>query len=165
MDQELIKENVKHLQELMASFPLRKFEEKSLKKLLRLSRVREYMEGDPIIEEGAQDPWIYFLISGKVKIERQGVEVGTIDKIGEIFGEMRILDGMGRSASVTSQGKTVCLAVNTQATGKMTSDERADLLLLLYRIFSEYIAIRLRLVNDELVRTKKELAEIKEQTP
>jgi hypothetical protein len=36
-------------------------------------------------------------------------------------------------------------------------DERLDFVLLLYRIFAEYMSIRLRATNEELSRTKKKL--------
>jgi hypothetical protein len=43
-------------------------------------------------------------------------------------------------------------------------EARLDFLLLLYRIFAEYISIRLRLTNEELVRAKRE-AKRSEMTP
>jgi CRP-like cAMP-binding protein len=117
-----------------------------------------------IIEEGERDPWIYFLLSGKVRVEKNGVAIRRIDKVGEILGEMRILDGLSRSASVYAEGKTLSLAVDTSATDRLASDdERANFLLLLYRIFSEFISLRLRLTNEELVKTKKELEELKQR--
>ncbi|OQY56626.1 MAG: hypothetical protein B6245_18105 [Desulfobacteraceae bacterium 4572_88] len=158
IESQYLKDNVQNMQKLMAIRPLMRFETGSLKQLLKLSRIREYAHGEIIIREGDADPWIYFLLSGQVKIEKQGIGIGIIDDPGEIFGEMRILDGLARSASVCAEGKTVCLAVNTSmATNKLTSDERADILLLFYKIFIEYIAVRLHLANDELTESKKRL--------
>ena len=151
-----LKDNVVNIQRLMIIPPLRKFETKSLKQLLRLSKVREYEHGECIIKEGDMDPWIYFLLEGKVRVEKGGVNIGIIDRTGELFGEMRILDGLTRSASVYSEGRTVCLGVDTAAgVTRLTSDERTDILLKLYRMFTEFIAIRLRTVSDELVKTRK----------
>jgi len=142
----------------MALPPLKNFETASLRQLLRLSRIREYHDKELIIKEGDLDPWIYFLLKGKARIEKQGIEIVIIDKIGEIFGEMRILDGLGRSASVYAEGTTICLAVDTSATDRLDSDdERANFLLLLYRMFTEYISLRLRITNDELIKTKKDV--------
>jgi hypothetical protein len=36
-------------------------------------------------------------------------------------------------------------------------DEKLDFLLLLYRIFAEYMSIRLRLTNEELITSKKKI--------
>jgi CRP-like cAMP-binding protein len=107
------------------------------------------------------DPWLYFLLSGKIRVTKEGEEIGTISKKGEIFGEMRIIDDQSRSATVLASGKTVCLAVDTSAGNRLSTsdqkDERLDFLLLLYRIFAEYITYRLRLTNEELIRSKKEV--------
>ena len=84
---------------------MRKFESKYLGQLIRLSKIRNYDMGEPIIKEGGQDQWIYFLLSGRVRIEKNGVNIATIDTVGEIFGEMRLLDGLARSASVYADTK------------------------------------------------------------
>jgi CRP/FNR family cyclic AMP-dependent transcriptional regulator len=74
---------------------------------------------------------------------------------------MRIVDDQTRSATVLSDGKTICLAVDTSAGNRLSTseqkDERLDFLLLLYRIFAEYMTYRLRLTNEELIRAKKEV--------
>lgn len=156
-----LKDNVRNIQRLMTIPPLRQFESKNLKQLLRLSRIREYEHGEAIINEGDTDPWIYFLLSGTVSVEKEGIPIGLIDNVGEMFGEMRILDGLTRSASVCAEGKTVCLAIDTSAAeNRLSSDERADILLLLYRIFTEYISMRLRLAYNELIEAGKDLRDL-----
>ena len=66
---------------------------------------------------------------------KEGVTISNIDKQGEIFGEMRIVDERSRSASVYAVGKTVCLAVDTSAHDRIADegdkDEKLDFLLLL----------------------------------
>jgi CRP-like cAMP-binding protein len=159
LESKYLKENIENIQRLMSIEALKNFELKSLGKILRLSKVRQYDDGEMIIKEGEYDPWLYFLLSGKVRIAKQSVTIGYIDKKGEIFGEMRIVDHQSRSASVFSVGKTVCLAVDTSASNRISSgdteEERLDFLLLLYRIFAEYMTARLRLTNEELVKAKK----------
>ena len=127
--------------------------------MLRLSKIRQYEDGEIIIKEADLDRWLYFLLSGKIRIEKKGVSICTISKMGEIFGEMRIIDSLSRSASVYAVGKTVCMAVNTSGKKKYSSeDESAYGLLLLYRVLAEYISIRLRLTNEELVKLKKDIS-------
>lgn len=159
IESKYLKENIENIQKLMSISALSNFETKSLGKILRLSRIRQYEDGEQIIKEGDYDPWLYFLLSGKIRISKQGVTIGHIDKKGEIFGEMRIVDDQSRSASVYANGKTVCLAVDTSARQRLSvskdKDERLDFLLLLYRIFAEYMTARLRLTNDELIKAKK----------
>ena len=161
LESKYLKDNIENIQKLLGIPALKNFETKSLQKLLRLSKIREYEDGELIIEEGAQDPWLYFLLSGKIRITKEGLSIITIDKKGEIFGEMRIVDSMKRSASVYAVGKTICLAVDTAAKDRISDqdpmDEKVDFVLLLYRIFAEYMSIRLRVTNDELVTAKKKI--------
>jgi CRP/FNR family cyclic AMP-dependent transcriptional regulator len=161
LESKYLKDNLENIQKLLGISALRNFETKSLQKLLRLSRIREYEDGEVIIKEGDLDPWLYFLLSGKIRISKENLEINTIDKKGEIFGEMRIVDFMKRSASVVAVGKTTCLAVDTSAKNRISAqdptDEKLDFLLLLYRIFAEYMSIRLRATNEELITAKKKI--------
>jgi CRP-like cAMP-binding protein len=156
-----LEDNIENIQKLMSIPGLKNFEAKSVGKLIKLSKVREYRDGEVIIQEGEQDPWMYILLSGKIRIFKEKHEIAMIGKKGEIFGEMRIIDSKARSASAAAVGKTVCLAVNTTAKNRLstspTEEDRLDFLLLLYRVFAEYMSIRLRAANDELVAAKKKI--------
>ena len=160
IESKYLKENIENIQRLMSIQALKHFETRNLGKVLRLSKIRQYEDGEQIIQEGDMDPWLYFLLSGKIRISKENEDIGTLNRKGEIFGEMRIIDDQSRSASVYAVGATVCLAVDTSAGNRLTSsqekDERLDFLLLLYRIFAEYITARLRLTNEELVRAKRD---------
>ncbi len=160
LETKFLKDNIQNIQKLMALQPLRNFETASLRQLLRLSKIREFEPGEQILQEGAQDPWLYFLLSGKVRVEKEGIGITVIDNMGEILGEMRMLDGKERSASVVADTKTVCLAVKTDEKDRLSSEEeKANFLLTLYRIFTEFVTLRLRLLNEELVRVKSRLGE------
>ena len=167
LESRYLKDNIENIQKLLAIPALKNFETKSLRNLLRLSKIREYEDGERIIKEGDFDPWLYFLLSGKISITKEGLEIGTIGRKGEIFGEMRVIDSLSRSASVYAVGKTMCLAVDTSAKRRMsagsTKDERLDFLLLLYRIFAEFMSIRLRATNEELIMAKKKVKRLIEQ--
>ena len=168
IESKYLKDNVQNIQRLMSIPGLKDFETRNLSKLLRLSKIREYEGGETIIREGDNDPWLFFLLSGKVKISKRGVLIGRLTEVGEIFGEMRIVDSMARSATVTADGPTVCLCVDTSARGRLARtddrDERLDFLLLLYRIFAEYMSIRLRTTNEELIRAKKAIEALRKQS-
>ncbi|MBW2366534.1 MAG: cyclic nucleotide-binding domain-containing protein [Deltaproteobacteria bacterium] len=153
-----LKDNIQNIQKLMALAPLRNFETSSLRQLLRLSKIREFEPGEQVIREGAKDPWLYFLLSGKVRVEKDGVEITVIDRVGDTIGELRLLDGKERSASVFAITQTMCLAVKTDAKDRLSSEEeRTNFLLTLYQMFTEFVTMRLRLLNEELVELKSRL--------
>jgi len=161
IESKFLKDSIENIQKLMSLTPLRKFETDKLRQLIRLAKIREYDPGETIIEEGAEDSYLYFLLSGKVRVKKEGVPISTMEKAGEIFGEMRIMDGLTRSATATAEEKTVCLAVDTSATDRLGSkDERASFLLILYQVITEFISIRLRTTTDELVKAKKKIKKL-----
>jgi CRP-like cAMP-binding protein len=167
IESKYLQDNIQNIQQLYELPTLKHFETHSLGRLLRLSKIRQYEHGEPIIKEGDTDPWLYFLISGSVRVVKKGVGICEIDKKGEIFGEMRILDNLGRSATVYAEGTTVCLAVDTLAKDRLKHDgdmdERLDLMLLLYRIFAEFMSIRLRASNEELLQARKQNIALKKK--
>ena len=169
LESKYLKDNIQNIQRLMSIPALKSFETRNLSKILRLSKIREYEDGEIIIKEGDIDPWLYFLLSGQVRVQKGGEEITCISTTGEIFGEMRIVDDKARSASVVADGKTICLAVNTTAQqrlmahGKGEKEDAMEFVLLLYKIFAEYMSARLRITNDELIKAKKKLRAFKEQ--
>jgi CRP-like cAMP-binding protein len=154
-----LKDNLENIQRLMSIPALRNFETSNLSRLLHLSKMREYETDEIIIQEGDEDPWLYFLLEGKVRVTKKDVEIGVISEVGDVFGEMRIIDSQSRSATVVALEPTVCLAINTTAKDRMVGsgdrDEQLDFLLLLYRIFAEFLSLRLRLTNEELIKVNK----------
>jgi CRP/FNR family transcriptional regulator, cyclic AMP receptor protein len=160
IESKYLKDNIENIQKLMAISALRNFETKSLGKLLKLSKIREYDDGEAIIREGDSDPWLYFLLSGKVRISKQGLEIGVIDKRA-IFSE--------RCASSTAwAGRPPPRPWENGLSGRghrrrrpfqhqHPSGGKLDFLLLLYRIFAEYMAVRLRATNEELIAAKKKI--------
>jgi CRP-like cAMP-binding protein len=156
-----LKANVKNVQMLMGIPGLHNFEAEKLGDLLRLSRIRTYEHGEEIIKQGDEDPWLYFILEGSVKIIKDGHVLTVLAKAGEIFGEMRIIDGKSRTASVFAVDKTVCLAVDTSAKDRFhTEDEKTDFLLFLYKMLAEYTSARLRLTNNELIKCRKRLRQL-----
>jgi len=157
-----LQDNIQNIQKLYAIQALKNFETQSLSRLIKLSKVRQYVDGECIIKEGDTDPWLYFLLSGEVRVEKANHDVASMNRQGEMFGEMRFLDSQSRSTSVFAVGGAACLAVNTGGTARLSSaGEAANFLLMLYRVTSEYVSLRLRLTTEELVKTKNQLERLK----
>jgi CRP/FNR family transcriptional regulator/CRP/FNR family cyclic AMP-dependent transcriptional regulator len=89
--------------------------------LAKLTRVALYPAGDEIIEEGAEfdeeTDGIFVVVDGAVEV-RTGTRDGSEGRLlvrlgqGEFFGEMALLDGRPRSASVTAVEDTQCLVLH-----------------------------------------------------
>lgn len=166
IESKYLKDDIKNIKQLCTIPALKSFETRDLARLLKLSKIRQYADGEIIIEEGGTDQWLYFLLSGKIRISKNGAHISTIDKSGEVFGEMRLIDGLSRSSSIHAEGKITCLAVDVSAKHKLDSDDEAEnLLRLLYKVMMEYISVRLRLSNEKLIKAQQEIARLKRCIP
>lgn len=149
-----LKESPELTKDLMKIPVLAPLKERDIKNLIKMSKIRTYDAGEAICEEGLNDKWIYFLTKGRVKIVKDGKELSVLEKTGEIFGEMSVIDGAPRSASVQALETTVCLATDTLYIDKLQDHEKMAFRYLLYRIFAEILSARLRESNKELVQAK-----------
>jgi CRP-like cAMP-binding protein len=161
LESDYLKGNLSFLEKLRAIPTLSTFSEEELKGLLELSRIRKYEPGELILEEGFFDSWIYFLVSGKVKIVKHEEDISILQRKGDIFGEMSIINGSPRSASVYAVDKTVCLATDAAYIDRLSDNDRIAFCYILYRIFSEILADRLRLTTEELIKEKEENKKLK----
>ena len=133
---------------------LEKFEEQELNLLFEMSKIRKYIAGECIFEEGRSDTWLYFLIHGQVKISKNGKEVTTLSRKGEVFGEMGAMDSSRRSASVHAVKPTACLATDIFYLERLTGQDKMAFGYVFYRLMSEILSQRLRQTTEALMQTK-----------
>lgn len=129
----------------------------NLQKVLQVSRIRRYDRGEYVIKEGDRDPWIFCLISGEAQVTKQDQPISILAP-GDIFGEMSIIDGSSRSASVCALKDTVCLATDVSRVGRSENNEM--FLFIFYRIFAQILAHRLRTTNEKLIAARQEIARL-----
>ena len=100
VDNEYMQDNRDIIQKLRKIPTLDFFNDRDLEGIIKLSRVIKYDPGELIIKEGQYDNWIYFIIYGEVRIQKHGETIGLLKRRGDIFGEMGIIDGSPRSATI-----------------------------------------------------------------
>jgi len=158
-----LKEDVRNIQKLLTIPIFKHFEIENLGGLVKRSKIREYEDKEQIIKEGDKDPWLYFLLSGKVTITKKGKVVGSLQRAGDIFGEMSLIDSSKRSASAYSIGKTICLATDTDRIKEIAGDDRIMFSYILYRVFALTVTERLRFTTDQLIQAKEQLEALKQK--
>ncbi len=161
IESDYLEENIELFEKLKQIPTLDAFSEKDLEALLQLSKMRTYKPEELILEEGHHDTWIYFLISGKVRVAKDDKDLSFLQRTGDVFGEMGIIDGSPRSASVYAVDETVCLATNSSLIDRFPDYDKLAFSYVLYRIFSEILANRLRATSEELAETKEENERLK----
>ena len=163
MESDYLKDNMDFVRKLGKIPTLNLFSKEELEGVLRLSKIRKYDPDEPILNEGNVDCWIYFLVSGKVKVVKQGEDLIVLERTGDVFGEMGIINASPRSASVYAVDETVCLATDASYIDRLSGNERTAFCYILYRIFAEVLANRLRLTSNELIEVKEKNKLLKAQ--
>ena len=159
-----LKDDAQNIQKLISLPIFKDFETGILGGLLRLSKIREYRDGEIIIKEGDLDQWLYFLLSGQVKIVKDGRLLQTLKRRGDVFGEMGMLGGLDRSASVYAIGATVCLTTDASRIESVSGNDRLAFGFILYRVFAEIVTERLRSTSEDLVKAKKEIVTLQQKS-
>jgi len=138
---------------------LQSYEEKYLLNILNLSKIRKYDMGEVIAKEGEFDSWFYIILSGEVQIMKNSREIARLDFRGGTFGELAVIDGKQRSASVIATMDTSCLAIDGSFLDRLSYHDKPQFEAVYYRLISEELAHRLRKTSEELSLIKQDLKE------
>lgn len=97
--------------ELLAATPLFEgVEREDLGTIADKTIEAEYQPGNVIVREGEIGTGFFIVVSGAVRVVRDGVTVISLGP-GEFFGELSVLDRRPRNAQVVAAEATVCLAL------------------------------------------------------
>lgn len=130
---------------------------------IEVGKLREYQGGEVIISEGDLDCWVYFLISGSLQIHKNRVPVGKLQRCGDMFGEMGAIDGSPRSASIIAKTKAMILGFDATVIERKLKTNHINFCYIIYRIFAEVLAVRLRETTEKNVRLTGEVVKLKGQ--
>lgn len=119
--------------------------------LSKKMRILNVNAGDVIISEGDESKTMYFIIEGTVTVFRTNHKNET-EHIYEMdapsyFGEMAIMDGGPRSASVKAKTNTV-LAELVWDDVRYLFEDRPEIMCYIFRNIGNVISIRLRIKNS-----------------
>jgi len=152
IESEFLEENKRIINDLRKIPSLAPFEDADLAALLKISKIQKFHDGEIICKEGSYDSYIYFLIYGSVEISKKGKTLAILKRRGDIFGEMSVMDVSARTASCVAAADTVCLASDTSHIERLSGKEKMAFSYVLYRVFAEVLAERLRMANEKLTQ-------------
>jgi CRP/FNR family transcriptional regulator, cyclic AMP receptor protein len=125
-------------------------EEKDLLKVVKLGTSQKYKKGNIVVLEQESGAALFVIISGKVKVVRMDEDgrevILSMFGPGEFFGEMSLLDGLARSASVVATVKSELFMIH-----------RRDFLELL----NEFPTVTISLLAELAMRLRKADMQIK----
>jgi ATP/ADP translocase len=119
----------------------------NLSRLAGIAVEASWPSGSVVFREGDAGDALYLVLSGSVRIVKEGVEINTLRK-GACFGEMAVLDGAPRSADATVSDEAVLLRISSEEFYEALAEDP--------RLMQNVIAVltgRLRDANARIVRT------------
>lgn len=159
---EKIKNDVDIIEKIKTQSALESFDEKDLKELLKVSKIVRYEPGDLIVDEATYDGWIYYLISGSVRIAKAGNELAVLQRTGDVFGEVGGLGSGDLSVSVNAMDEATCLKIDISSIDGLPSENRYVFRYVIFRGFAEVLAKRLRITTEKYLAAKEELVNVKD---
>jgi len=142
---------------------LASFTDDQLDDVLNSSSLLQCEPGDCIIQEGSIDSRIYVLLSGELEVRVGGKKVAAITRIGEVFGELALVNQDKRLASVIAATKSVCLAVDQKFLQDIHPREQdPDFHASLYEFVARLMMRKLEATSRRLAEVEKELKLLRE---
>jgi len=156
-----LKENEYIIQKLARIPALKTLKEENIQELLKMSKIKIFKAGELIFEEGSYGNMIYYLISGRAKVVQDGKKIVVLQRTGDVFGEMGVIDGSARSASIYAEDETVCAEIDISSVDQAPREDMHAFRYIVFRGFAEILANRLRVTTKELVQAKKEITKLR----
>lgn len=164
IDKAFLKSNSAIINQLMRIPALKSLNGEDLKDLMEASQTKSFKSGDIIFEEGSMGKLIFYMISGRVKVIKDGHELMTLQRTGDVFGEMGPIGGKARSASVEAMSPVSCIEIDLSVIDKKNRSDAHMFRYLIFRGFAEILAGRLRYTTDQFIKLKKEYIRLKKSS-
>lgn len=136
---------------------LNSFSDEQLDDVLTSSSLLQCDKEDVIIQEGTIDSRIYILLNGELEVRVGGKKVASISRVGEVFGELALVNQDKRAASVIASSRALCLAVDQKFLQDIHPREEDPAF---HAALFEFVA---RLVAKKLDSTSRRLAEVEKE--
>jgi eukaryotic-like serine/threonine-protein kinase len=107
------------------------FSRDQVRELLTTSEIMKVPKGEVLVADGEIDDSFFIILSGRALVEKQGEKIATVSA-GECFGEMAIIGGQTRSATVVAA--TACVLLRISAT--LLDRSSSAIQLLFYKNFA-----------------------------
>jgi CRP/FNR family cyclic AMP-dependent transcriptional regulator len=95
---------------------------RQLRAVAKVSGIVHHEEGDTVVKEGAGGSVFFVVLEGKAKVVRKGRTVARLRR-GDFFGEMSILDGQPRAASVVTEAPSTFLSLAAKDFRRVLGEE------------------------------------------
>jgi sulfur transfer complex TusBCD TusB component (DsrH family) len=127
---------------------------KELVRVMNITDVRSYNDGDLVLKEGEEGDELFILLDGQVRLHKEDAFITTL-KRGDHLGEMALVDRAPRSASATAEGSVRVLTIRRPEFYNIIRNESKLSVKLLWS-FVQVLTQRLRKTTADLSGARME---------
>jgi len=143
--------------EILARMPLfRPLNDRELLRVLQVTDVVPYGDGQAIISEGESGDELFIVLTGQAQVVRGEAKIAALNP-GDHFGEMALVRSQPRSATVVSEGASELMVIRRSDFFEILRKEHQLAVKLLWQ-FLGVLSDRLADTSRELGQAKRELA-------
>jgi CRP-like cAMP-binding protein len=123
-----------------------------------LMQVKNFKEGDYIIQEGQPNDRIYFILEGRAAALKNGVRLFVFEE-GTTFGEMEVLDIMASEASICCLSPVRVMFLSNRALHSLYKSDTRTFSILIMNLARD-MSRRLRHMNTQFTRMRDAFSKI-----
>jgi CRP-like cAMP-binding protein len=153
---------------LLSTLPFfENFQTSWLEGLAKAAVVSDIKPGDYLLTQGSENSKIFFLLSGQLEVVVDNQPVATLEKRGDLFGEMSVISSQKVAASVRALTASQVLWIEAKELSKSKEWSVHEIQHMLFQLYSRTLTEKLKatnqkakffeLTNRELERTKSDL--------
>ena len=113
--------------------------------------------GDEFICEGDTTKYFCILLKGAMDILKNGRKVGSLKHPGEVVGEMALVTGTRRTASVVASEHSFCLKIEPEFLEDLSDADSNAFYAMLYKFVSRILGERLEESSRKIARLELQL--------
>jgi signal transduction histidine kinase/CheY-like chemotaxis protein len=146
-DQHIFKENLEVVSFLKQSRSFSHLTNELIAELIPHSELVEYPARTEILRQGDSNTKVFFLMRGTIRVYADGEYILSLQRKGDIFGEMSVISSKHCSATVTAETRVKVFCLDARVMGKFDDISTGLLHNTLYRIFSMILTEKLSLTT------------------
>lgn len=127
----------------------RSFQDDLLLQISTLVHEQDFAADEFILQEGQTNSSLYFLRAGQADVYLGGEVVATLEKPGEVIGEMSVITMNPAATTVKSLSAIKCFVIRADDFAHVQPKDKDRLQALLYRVYCVILAERLLKTNEK----------------
>lgn len=123
-----------------------------LQQILVLADLKHYEKGSTVIEQGVPNQKVFIIVQGTVSVWVDDEFIYSLNRGGDIFGEMSVITGEPSSGRIDAQNDVEVITISSALLNNQDSKSQAHLSSFFYQWFSRMLSEKLKRTSQKAKR-------------